>query len=78
MTWVPEERSYKASILLKQGFIDFTYAVLRPGTTIPDLTVMEGSHYQTENDYLVLVYVTDRLQRYDRLVGSRFLNSVRN
>lgn len=78
MRWIPEERSYKASIPLKQGFIDFTYAVLKPGAKVPDLTVVEGSHYQTENDYLVLVYVTDRLQRYDRLVGFRFLNSVRN
>lgn len=77
MTWSPEERAYKASILLKQGFIDFTYAVLKPGSKVPDLTVMEGSHYQTENDYLILVYVTDRQQRYDRLVGMRFVNSIR-
>ena len=78
MMWVPEERCYKASILLKQGFIDFTYAVLRPGAEVPDLTMVEGSHYQTENDYVVLVYVSDRMLRYDRLVGTRFLNSVRN
>lgn len=77
MTWSPEQRSYKASILLKQGFYDFTYATLPPGSKVPDLTVMEGSHYQTENDYLILVYVTDRQQRYDRLVGMRFINSIR-
>lgn len=78
MSWSPEERSYKATILLKQGFYDFTYATLPAGATVPDLTAIEGSHFQTENDYLVLVYVTDRQQRYDRLVGMRFINSIRN
>ncbi|MGV3636504.1 MAG: DUF5103 domain-containing protein [Flavobacteriales bacterium] len=77
MVWSPEERSYKATILLKQGFYDFTYATLERGASVPDLTAIEGSHYQTENDYLVLVYVTDRQQRYDRLVGMRFINSIR-
>ena len=77
MTWVPEKRSYEASILLKQGFYDFTFATLAPGATVPDLTTIEGSHYQTENDYVILVHLTDRQQRYDRLVGVRFLNSVR-
>lgn len=77
MTWVPEKRSYELTTLMKQGFIDFTYATLASGATVPDLTTIEGSHYQTENDYLVLVYLTDHQQRYDRLVGVRFLNSVR-
>ena len=39
--------------------------------------MIEGSHYQTENDYLILVYLTDHQQRYDRLVGTRFVNSIR-
>lgn len=77
MTWSPEERSYKATILLKQGFIDFTYATMGANDKAPDLTMIEGSHFQTENDYLILVYLTDRQQRYDRLVGMRFVNSVR-
>lgn len=77
MEWSPEERSYKATLLLKQGFIDFTYATLPRQGKAPDLTTIEGSHYQTENDYLILVYVTDRQQRYDRLVGMRFINSIR-
>lgn len=78
MTWVPEERAYRATVLLKQGFYDFTYATLASGMKAPDLTTIEGSHYQTENDYLILVYLTDRQQRYDRLVGMRFVNSVRD
>ena len=77
MTWIPEERAYRVTVPLKQGFYDFTYATLGPNDKVPDLTTIEGSHYQTENDYLILVYLTDRQQRYDRLVGMRFVNSVR-
>ena len=77
MQWVPEEKTYRATALVKQGFYDFTFVTLPKSATIPDLTTIEGSHYQTENDYLVLVYLTDHLQRYDRLVGLRFVNSVR-
>ena len=43
---------------------------------MPDITAIEGSHYQTENEYLVLVYYSDRMLRCDRLVGVRFVNSL--
>ncbi len=77
MAWAPETRTYELAGIVKQGYYDFTYATLPAGATIPDLTAIEGSHYQTENDYLILVYLTDHQQRYDRLVAVRFVNSVR-
>lgn len=77
MRWDPMTSSYKAGLLLKQGFYDFAYALPGTGTSGADITTVEGSHYQAENDYLVLVYFTDRAQRCDRLVGVRFLNSRR-
>ena len=77
MTWSPGEKAYGLTAMLKQGFFDFTFATMPQGATAADLTVIEGSHYQTENDYLVLVYLTDHQQRYDRLVGMKFVNSVR-
>ncbi|MCB0764328.1 MAG: DUF5103 domain-containing protein [Flavobacteriales bacterium] len=77
MVWSEENKAYEATALLKQGFYDFTYVTLPAGATVPDLAAIEGSHFQTENDYVVLVYFTDRQQRCDRLVGVRFLNSRR-
>lgn len=77
MSWNAERKAYTAAILMKQGFYDFAYATLRPGSAIGDITTIEGSHFQTENDYLIMVYFTDRMQRCDRLVGVRFLNSRR-
>lgn len=77
MQWDQERRMYRAALLLKQGFYDFCFATLPSGSTKADLSAIEGSHFQTENDYLVLVYFTDRMQRSDRLVGVRFVNSRR-
>lgn len=76
LIWSPTNSAYEAEILLKQGFYDFSFVSLPHGATAPDITAVEGSHYQTENDYVVLVYFTDRQLRCDRLVGVRFLNST--
>ncbi|MFO7574519.1 MAG: DUF5103 domain-containing protein [Bacteroidales bacterium] len=65
-----EERQYEGSLFLKQGWYNYEYRFL------PDLegserrTWFEGSHFETENEYLVLVYYRARNSRYDRLVGS--------
>ncbi|MEX1132272.1 MAG: type IX secretion system plug protein domain-containing protein [Flavobacteriales bacterium] len=77
MTWNADRKAYTAELLLKQGFYDFAYVTLPRGTNTADMSTIEGSHFQTENDYLILVYFTDRMQRCDRLVGVRFLNSRR-
>ncbi|MBK7383128.1 MAG: DUF5103 domain-containing protein [Flavobacteriales bacterium] len=75
MNYSVEDTAYTASILLKQGFYDFSFVTLSRNDTTPDITEIEGSHFQTENEYLVMVYFTDRMQRCDRLVGVRFVNS---
>lgn len=77
MEYSPADTAYTASILLKQGFYDFSFVTKEKGEPAPDITAIEGSHFQTENEYLVLVYYSDRMQRCDRLVGVRFVNSRR-
>lgn len=74
-TWDAQKKAYTLRVLVKQGYFDYAYAFLPTGATAPDLTLLEGSHYQTENDYLILVYVRDYQLRCDRLLGLRFLNS---
>lgn len=74
-TWDEAKKAYVARILIKQGYFDYMYAFLPTGSSTPDLNLMEGSHFQTENDYVVLVYIRDYQLRCDRLLGLRFLNS---
>lgn len=77
MVWMAEQKAYTLRTLIKQGYINYCYAYLPGGSSKPDLTTIEGSHFQTENDYLILVYVKDQGMRYDRLAGMRFLNTRR-
>ncbi|WP_421871442.1 type IX secretion system plug protein domain-containing protein [Marinoscillum sp.] len=65
---------YKGRLLLKQGYYDYMY-----WTDAPDLpvTYMEGSHYQTINDYEILVYFRSPFNNYEELVGYQ-LTSSRN
>lgn len=61
-------RSYKAVIPLKQGYYSYQYLLKQPnGEMVPVPT--EGSFYQTENTYQVLVYYRELGGRTDRLVG---------
>ncbi|MCB9201391.1 MAG: DUF5103 domain-containing protein [Flavobacteriales bacterium] len=75
MTWDEPHHRYFLHVPLKQGWYDYMYAFLRDNSDQPDIERLEGSHYETENDYAVLVYFTDPMQRCDRLVGVRFVNS---
>ena len=59
---------YRLSLLLKQGYYSYQYVWQQPNgqiATVPS----EGSFYQTENRYQVLVYYRKMGERADRLVG---------
>jgi hypothetical protein len=66
-------RAYTLSLLLKQGYYNYEYIVAGRGKI--DRTFIEGSHYQTENDYYIAVYFRDYSSSYDRLLGFKHLNS---
>lgn len=74
-TWNATKKAYTLRVLVKQGYFDYAYAFLPTGAATPNLALLEGSHFETENDYLVLVYVHDYVLGCDRLLGLRFLNS---
>ncbi|MEA1898531.1 MAG: DUF5103 domain-containing protein [Bacteroidota bacterium] len=71
-----ETSSYETSLILKQGYYNYEYVRCDKGSFYANNTVFEGSHYETENDYLVFVYHMAPGSRYDRLVGSVMVNSV--
>ncbi|MDX9883864.1 MAG: DUF5103 domain-containing protein [Prolixibacteraceae bacterium] len=76
MTWNPQTAAYELTLLLKQGYYNYQYVYVPAGSTIADATNIEGSFYETENDYQVFVYFRGMGDRYDRLVGFRELNSA--
>lgn len=76
MTWNFNTSAYELSLLLKQGYYNYQYVYVPQGTTSADHTNIEGSFWETENDYLLFVYYSDFSARYDRLVGFRLFNST--
>ena len=60
---------YTADLLLKQGAYNYLYLWVPDGTTVGQTGRIEGDHYETVNEYLVMVYDRPMGERYDRLVG---------
>jgi hypothetical protein len=71
-----EAGGYEGSLYLKQGYYNYAYAFLPNGLNIADVSLTEGSHWETENEYQVLVYWRQPGEFYDQLVAAFFLNSV--
>ncbi|MBL0341908.1 MAG: DUF5103 domain-containing protein [Bacteroidetes bacterium] len=66
-----DEGTYETLLFLKQGYYDYQYAFLEDGSKIPDETIIEGNHYETGNEYTILVYYRQLGGRYDQLIGIR-------
>lgn len=62
-------KGYTAKILIKQGFYNYVYALQTTPNSPLSLEPMEGSHWETENSYQLLIYHREIGLRYDRLVG---------
>tara|TARA_B100000768_G_scaffold179181_1_gene196326 strand:- start:12413 stop:13771 length:1359 start_codon:yes stop_codon:yes gene_type:complete len=60
-------KRYELTTLLKQGYYNYTYALVEDGQL--DLSFVEGSHFQTENDFHIFTYDTNPNLGYDRVIG---------
>ncbi len=65
---------YEASLLLKQGFYNYQYLTKSENGILSNHNI-DGSFYQTENDYTVLVYYKKLGSRYTKIIGVGFGNS---
>lgn len=75
MVYSPSQGAYIKTMLLKQGLYNYQYLVtpLRPGdsATAP----IEGDRYETDNEYLILLYHRAPMSRADRLIGATVIHS---
>tara|TARA_B110000046_G_scaffold185172_1_gene225849 strand:- start:1770 stop:2984 length:1215 start_codon:yes stop_codon:yes gene_type:complete len=63
-----EDNSYEGQILLKQGFYNYTFATVDENGTV-DTNEINGTFFQTENEYTVIVYYKPFGGLYDRVIG---------
>lgn len=71
-----EKKAYEAVLLLKQGYYNYQYVFVPEGSNKGDSSYTEGNHYETENDYIILVYHRPLNARYDRIIGYQVVNSL--
>ncbi len=64
----------EGTLLLKQGFYNYIYALKRPDGKV-DLNSVRGNFHFTENTYLILVYYRDFGDLYDGIIGIGSANS---
>lgn len=69
LTYDEQTRAYRGKVLLKQGYYNYQYIVVNKLSLSIDETLVEGSHWETSNEYTVFVYHREIGIRYDRLVG---------
>ncbi len=76
MTWNFNTGAYELTLLLKQGYYNYMYVYVPQGSPVADHKNIEGSFWETENDYQIFVYYKETSSRFERLIGYRQFNSV--
>ncbi len=74
MTYNRETQAYEATALLKQGYYNYNYLFVPDDDTQGNSGRTDGNFYETENEYIILVYHRPNGGRYDKLVGYRRMN----
>ncbi|HNW77042.1 MAG TPA: DUF5103 domain-containing protein [Bacteroidales bacterium] len=75
MVYNPVSRKYEGTLWLKQGFYNYIYVTKEDGNPAGDAAFTEGNHWETENQYMVLVYLHELGGLYDRLISLGEINS---
>lgn len=72
-----EKMLYETALFLKQGYYNYKYVYVKDGSAVSDENLIEGSRYETENDYSIYIYHRAVGKRYDQLIGIKQLNSIK-
>ena len=73
MKYDTTNRQYCNTVLLKQGGYNYQYWYLPKNGSKASTKPVEGSHWQTGNEYAIYVYHRPWQGRYDKLVGVKIL-----
>ena len=70
MAFNPENSYWETSFFCKQGFYNYIYVFVPKGSDTIDDAYIEGSHWQTPNNYTILLYLQEEGTSYDKLIGT--------
>lgn len=71
----PETRYYHATLYLKQGYYNYAYSFLQDGTNTGNPLLVDGSYFETENDYAIFVYHKEPSTNHFKIIGYKHFNS---
>ncbi len=70
-----EQKAYECTMLLKQGYYDYIYAYKPEENAMPDFGYLEGNHFDTKNEYFIIVYETDPMEEHDKPIGFKLIRA---
>lgn len=76
MDYNPKTRLFEKAILIKQGYTNYQYQVADDKGNVDGEKAPDGNFWQTENEYIVLVYYRQNSDRYERVIGKGNANST--
>lgn len=76
MTYNYKRKGYDKTMLLKQGYYNYHYVLKYNNQSVGDVSFIEGNHWETENNYTILVYNRELGHNYDKLIGVKHINSL--
>jgi hypothetical protein len=77
MTYNYKRFGYETQLYLKQGFYNYMLVLSSDTKKAGDETILEGNHWETENDYNICVYHRKIGTYYDQLIGYKKINSFK-
>lgn len=72
------KKQFTITSLLKQGVYDYHYTWADENGKITNDHIFDGSYFETENDYQILIYYKQPGARFEELIAFTELNSARN
>jgi hypothetical protein len=73
LTFNPQNNYWETNFYLKQGYYNYIYVFVPKGkgkgAQKIDDTYIEGSHWQTQNSYTILLYLQEEGTSFDKLIG---------
>jgi hypothetical protein len=73
----PFKKGFEKKLFLKQGYYNYLYVFKDTQKTEVNEALIEGSHWETENEYTVWVYYRETGSLSDRLIAVQNFNSAK-
>jgi hypothetical protein len=74
MTYNENSGMYENTQLLKQGFYNYRYVIVKNG--VLETSTTEGSFSNTENNYILIAYYKSFASRHEEIIGYQTINTL--